>query len=87
MESGRIANTCSTNKPWAIDRQVRAIAGGLMMLFTLLGLLASPWFFAGSLFITAGLLFSGLSDVCLMATALGKLPWNRVSGTQCEIQP
>ena len=74
------------NKPWSIERQVRAIAGGLMFLFTLLGLLTSPWLFAGSLFVGAGLLFSGVTDVCLMATALGKLPWNRASGAQCEIK-
>ena len=73
------------NKPWSIERQVRAIAGGLMLLFTLLGLFISTWLFAGSLFVGAGLLFSGLTDVCLMATALGKLPWNQVPGRVCEI--
>lgn len=75
------------NKPWSIERQVRAIAGGTTLLFTLLGLLTSPWFFGGSLFVGAGLLFSGITDVCLMATALGKLPWNRAVAAQCEIKP
>lgn len=75
------------NKPGAIHRHVSAIAGGTMMLFTLLGLLASPWFFAGSLFIVAGLPYSGLAEVCSRETALEKLPWNQASRAQCEIQP
>ena len=74
-------------RPWSIERQVRAIAGGLVLLFTLLGLTASSWFFAGTLFAGAGLLFAGVTDVCFMATALGQLPWNKASVAQCEIKP
>ena len=75
------------HKPWSIERQVRAIAGGMVLVFTALGLLASPWFFALTLFVGGGLLFACVTDVCLMATALGKLPWNRASGAQCELKP
>ncbi len=75
------------NKPWSIERQVRAIAGGLVLLFTLLGLTASSWFFAGALFVGGGLLFSGVTDVCFMATALRQLPWNKAPGAQCQINP
>lgn len=72
------------NKPWSIERQVRAIAGGLVVLFTLLAIAISPWFLTGTLFVGAGLFFAGVTDVCLMATALGKLPWNRASSAQCN---
>ena len=75
------------HKPWSMERQVRTIAGSMVLLFTALGLLVSPWFFALTLFVGAGLVFAGVTDICLMATALGKLPWNRASGGQCEIKP
>ena len=73
------------HKPWSLERQVRAIAGSMVLLFTLLGLVVSPWFLGLTLLVGAGLLFAGVTDVCLMATALGKLPWNRRSGATCEI--
>lgn len=72
-------------RPWSLERQVRAIAGMMVLLFTFLGLLVSPWFFGLTLFVGAGLLFAGVTDVCLMATALGKLPWNRAVRAECKI--
>lgn len=72
-------------KPWSLERQVRAIAGSMVLLFTFLGLLVSPYFLGLTLFVGAGLLFAGVTDVCLMATALGKLPWNRASAAECNI--
>ena len=72
------------HKPWSLERQVRAIAGSMVLIFTLLGLLVSPYFLGLTLFVGAGLLFAGVTDVCLMSTALGKLPWNRASGA-CEM--
>jgi rhodanese-related sulfurtransferase len=64
-------------KPWSLERQVRVVAGSLVVLSAVLGLTVSPWFFAATLFVGAGLTFAGISDLCLMATMLGKLPWNR----------
>ncbi len=64
-------------KPWSLERQVRVVAGSMVLLSAILGLTASPWFFAWTLFVGAGLTFAGISDMCLMATLLGKLPWNR----------
>lgn len=72
------------NKPWSLERQVRAIAGGMVLVSMLLGLGISPWFYGLTLFVGAGLLFAGITDFCLMATVLGKLPWNRVQGSACE---
>lgn len=70
------------NGPWSMERQVRAIAGTLGLSGTLLGVLFSPWFFVLPGFIGAGLLFSGVTDTCMMATLLGRLPWNRAA-TAC----
>lgn len=73
-----------SKRPWSLERQVRAIAGALVLCFTLLSLTISSWFLAGTLFVGAGLLFAGITDLCLMAALLGKLPWNRPAGFECE---
>lgn len=65
------------SKPWSLERQVRTIAGGMVVVWTVLGITVSQWFLAGSLFFGAGLFFAGVTDLCLMATLLGKLPWNQ----------
>jgi rhodanese-related sulfurtransferase len=67
----------AAHKPWSLERQVRPIAGAMILLSTAVGLLMSRWFFAFTLFVGAGLLFAGVTDICLMATLLGKMPWNR----------
>lgn len=67
----------AAHKPWSLERQVRAIAGTMVLLSTALGLFVSGWFFAFTLFVGAGLLVAGVTDLCLMATVLGKMPWNR----------
>jgi rhodanese-related sulfurtransferase len=72
----------SERKPWSLERQVRVIAGSLVLLLTILGLTVSRWLFAGTLFVGGGLLFAGVTDLCLMATLLGRMPWNRAS--QCQ---
>ena len=67
----------SSHKPWSLERQVRVMAGGMVVVSGALGLTISPWFFAWTLFVGAGLVFAGVTDVCMMASLLGKLPWNR----------
>ncbi|MEO5936493.1 MAG: rhodanese-like domain-containing protein [Terriglobales bacterium] len=62
--------------PWSMERQVRAVAGALGLAGTLLGVLVNPWFLTVPGFVGAGLLFSGVTDTCMLATLLGKLPWN-----------
>lgn len=61
---------------WAIERQVRLVAGSIV-LSSVLGSVLVPklkWLAAG---IGGGLTFAALSDTCAMGTALGKLPYNR----------
>jgi rhodanese-related sulfurtransferase len=67
----------ASRRVWSLERQVRAIAGAMILAFTLLGIAVSSWFLGATLFVGAGLLVAGVTDICLMATVLGKLSWNR----------
>ena len=62
---------------WSMERQVRVAAGSMVFVSALLGLTVSHWFFGWTLFVGGGLTVSGLTNTCLMASLLGKLPWNR----------
>ncbi|MQY12697.1 Inner membrane protein YgaP [Streptomyces sp. RB5] len=66
---------------WAMDRQVRFTAGGLVLLGLLLGLLVHPAFQLLSAGVAAGLVYSAVSNTCAMAAMLGKLPHNRTDRT------
>ncbi|MGI9642022.1 MAG: rhodanese-like domain-containing protein, partial [Acidimicrobiia bacterium] len=67
---------------WAMDRQVRLVAGSLVVA----GVLASvavpktKWLAAG---VAGGLVFSAVSNTCAMASVLGRLPYNKADG--CDI--
>ena len=63
--------------PVSLERQVRAIAGSLVLIGTLLAIFVSPWFLAIPLFVAGGLLFAGVTDSCMMGMLLMKLPYNR----------
>lgn len=78
---GDVARTNETR--WAMDRQVRLVAGGV----TLASIVASVWFpparyVAG--FIGAGLTFSAVTNTCGMALMLSKLPYNRGAGCDMD---
>lgn len=64
--------------PWSLERQVRFTVGLLVILFTILGITVRPWFFALDFFISAGLIFSAVSNTCGMALVLTRMPWNRI---------
>lgn len=64
-------------KAWALERQVRLVAGALVFVGSLLGLTVSPWFFGIPLFVGGGLAFAALTDTCAMGMLLMKMPWNR----------
>jgi rhodanese-related sulfurtransferase len=64
---------------WDIERQVRLVAGSIV-LTSVLGSVAAPklkWLAAA---IGGGLTFAAVSNTCAMGTALSKLPYNRSSG-------
>ena len=72
--------TKSDRPVMAMDRQVRIAAGSMVLLGIILAsLLPTPLVglcVAG--FIGAGLVFSGVTNTCGMATVLAAMPWNRV---------
>ncbi|MDV8003059.1 rhodanese-like domain-containing protein [Rhodococcus sp. IEGM 1408] len=62
---------------WAMDRQVRMVAGSLVLAGVTASKFVSPKFayLAGA--IGAGLTYSAASNSCAMAAGLSKMPWNR----------
>jgi rhodanese-related sulfurtransferase len=63
--------------PMSLERQVRIAAGALVAISATLGLAVHPYFFGLTLFVGCGLVFAGITNICAMATLLGKMPWNR----------
>lgn len=59
-----------------LDRQMRILAGSLIVLGVLLSLVypASIWL-AG--FMGAGLVFAGITDICPLSSTLARMPWNQ----------
>jgi rhodanese-related sulfurtransferase len=69
---------CCTASRWALERQVRLIAGLLVISGVALGFIVSPWFFGIAAFIGCGLTFAGATNICPMGELLARLPWNRI---------
>jgi rhodanese-related sulfurtransferase len=72
----------SAKKRWALERQVRLVAGGIVAS----SVVASIWkpkarFVAGG--IGAGLVFAAVSNTCMMGSALMKLPYNK--GSEADV--
>ncbi|HUF05178.1 MAG TPA: rhodanese-like domain-containing protein [Aridibacter sp.] len=65
--------------PWAIERQVRFVAGLIVLTGVMLAVLVHPYLIGISAFVAAGLVFSAVTDSCAMGMLLLKMPWNRVS--------
>lgn len=63
--------------PWALERQVRFVAGLLVLLGVILSLLIHPYLIGISAFVGAGLTFAGATDWCGMGMLLAKMPWNQ----------
>jgi len=64
--------------PWDIERQVRLVAGLLILIGFVLSVLVHPYLIGVSVFIGVGLTFSALTNTCTMGMILMKMPWNRV---------
>jgi rhodanese-related sulfurtransferase len=67
------------NAPISLMRQVQIVAGSLVLTGLVLGALVSPWFLLLSGFVGAGLMFSGVTDTCMLGMLLAKLPYNQRS--------
>ena len=79
---GRLPLEKEAHAPWALERQVRLVAGLLILLG--LGLsLVWPMAIALAWFVPLGLVFAALTDSCMMGMLLAKLPWNRRVSAAC----
>jgi rhodanese-related sulfurtransferase len=67
----------STGVRWSLERQVRLVAGVLTAAGAALALTAGPLWALVPLVTGSGLTFAGLTNLCGMATVLGRMPWNR----------
>lgn len=72
----------SASPRWAMDRQVRFVAGSLVLTAVLASVLSpkAKWAAAG---VGAGLFYSAVSNTCAMASLLAKLPYNK--GQSCDV--
>lgn len=65
------------NAPISLFRQVQIVAGSLVVIGTVLGVLVSPKFLILSGFVGCGLVFAGITNTCAMGMLLAKLPYNQ----------
>lgn len=70
-------------KAMSLERQVRIVAGGMVLLGVALGATVQAGFYGLSAFVGAGLVFAGITDWCGMAMVLAKMPWNQRVGVKC----
>jgi rhodanese-related sulfurtransferase len=60
----------------SLERQVRIVAGSLVLAGVLLAVFVHPYFIGVSAFVGAGLVFAGITAWCGMGLLLARLPWN-----------
>jgi rhodanese-related sulfurtransferase len=65
-------------KSISLERQVRIVAGAIVLTGALLAVTVNAYFALISAFVGAGLMFAGITDTCGMAMMLAKMPWNQV---------
>ncbi len=67
---------------WSLERQVRGVAGGIVLTSIVASVLAPRIrFMAGA--VGFGLTFSAVTNTCAMGAVLSKLPYNR--GPKCDL--
>jgi rhodanese-related sulfurtransferase len=60
-----------------LERQIRIVAGLLVITGAALGTWVNPAFYGLSAFVGAGLVFAGVTDICAMGMLIAKAPWNK----------
>ncbi len=79
--------TESSGEHVSLERQVRILAGALVVLGTGLGYGVHPAFFALAGFIGLGQIVAGVTDWCGMGLALARMPWNQGSAASSGSSP
>lgn len=81
--AGRPLERLGSAAGWTIERQVRGVAGAIVLLSILVSIAWPPArYLAGALGL--GLLVAALTDTCAMGMALARMPWNR-STSSCDL--
>ena len=72
-----------TSETWAMDRQVRLVAGSISLIGSVLSMFVpkAKWLAGG---VATGLTVSAVTNTCAMGNALAKRPYNR--GRGCDIE-
>ena len=83
--SGReLARLETQDVPWALERQVRLVAGSIVVTSILASVAWTPArFVAGA--VGAGLVFAAVSNTCAMGMLLARLPYNRRQQGTCDM--
>lgn len=72
---------------FGVERQVRCVIGGGVLVGSILAYTVHPAWAAMSGFFGAGLFFAGLTDTCALALLIARMPWNRqcvATGSCCS---
>jgi rhodanese-related sulfurtransferase len=69
--------TRSSMKIISLERQIRIVAGAIVLAGVLLAHFVDARFIWLSGFVGAGLIFAGITDFCGMGLLLAKMPWNK----------
>ena len=70
--------TVHGKRSMSLERQVRIVAGALVVLGVVLGAVHHIAWTGLAGFVGAGLVFAGVTDTCGMALLLARMPWNQV---------
>jgi rhodanese-related sulfurtransferase len=68
---------------WDLARQVRRVAGAMVLAAVLASLVVPPLKWVAA-FIGGGLVVAALTNTCAMGMLLARMPWNR--GASCDLQ-
>jgi rhodanese-related sulfurtransferase len=77
VKQSNLQTTSQGRKAIPLERQVRIAAGILVLTGVMLGTVSNPGFYGLSAFVGAGLIFAGITDICVMGMLLAKAPWNK----------
>jgi rhodanese-related sulfurtransferase len=66
-----------------LERQVRIVAGLLVVIGVVLGWQVNPAFYGLSAFVGCGLVMAGITDWCPMASLIARMPWNQRGCGSC----
>ena len=77
VKQSNIPLAATGKKVIPLERQVRIVAGLLVITGAVLGTWFNPAFYGLSAFVGAGLIFAGVTDICPMGMLIAKAPWNR----------